>query len=47
MLLGRLVESAGFENVRRCGYRQGNTPDLDKLDRLSDETLFVEADKPA
>ena len=47
VLLSKLLESAGFDAVRRCDYRLGRTPDLDQLDRLSHETLFVEADKPA
>jgi SAM-dependent methyltransferase len=46
MLLTRLLESVGFISVRRCGYRQGATPDIDTLDRLPNEALFVEADKP-
>ena len=46
-LLANLVERAGFEHVRRCDYRMGKTPDLDKLDRLPAETLFVEAEKTA
>jgi predicted SAM-dependent methyltransferase len=45
VLLKQLLESAGFNNVRRYRCYEGNTPDLDKLDRLSDETLFVEAEK--
>ncbi len=47
VLLRGLLESAGFGKVRRCRRGQGDTPDLDKLDRLSEETLFVEAEKPA
>jgi SAM-dependent methyltransferase len=45
VLLKQLLENAGFTNVRRCICYQGDTPDLDKLDRLSYETLFVEANK--
>jgi predicted SAM-dependent methyltransferase len=47
VLLKRLLESAGFNHVRRCSCHQGDTPDIDSLDRLSSETLFVEANKPA
>ncbi|MCH7499202.1 MAG: methyltransferase domain-containing protein [Nitrospinae bacterium] len=39
-----LVE-AGFENIVRCKYQQGLTPNLDKLDNRPEETLFVEAKK--
>lgn len=44
-LLKRLLNDAGFEDVRRCEYRQGVTPDLELLDRLPQESLYVEADK--
>ena len=47
VLLSKLLTGAGFDHVHRCDYRQGRTPDLDQLDRLSHETLFVEAEKPA
>ena len=47
ILLKELLESVGFIEVRRCSCHQGDTPDIDKLDRLSSETLFVEATKPA
>lgn len=47
VLLSKLLESAGFTNVRRCECKQGVTPDIDKLDRLAHESLFVEAEKPA
>jgi predicted SAM-dependent methyltransferase len=45
VLLIQLLESAGFVNVRRCECRQGKTPDIEMLDRLPKETLFVEAEK--
>jgi predicted SAM-dependent methyltransferase len=45
VLLKQLLESAGFNHVRRCSQYAGETPDIDKLDRLSGETLFVEAKK--
>lgn len=45
VLLKRLLEGAGFSDVRRCHCYEGNTPDIEKLDRLIEETLFVEASK--
>lgn len=45
-LLEFLLEKAGFSQVVRCSYRQGKTPDIDKLDNRPEETLFVEAIKP-
>jgi predicted SAM-dependent methyltransferase len=45
-LLKALLASAGFREVHRCAYRQGATPDLDVLDRLPEESLYVEAQRP-
>lgn len=44
-MLKSLLESIGFRDVVRCGYREGLTPDLDILDNRPEETLFVEAQK--
>jgi len=44
-LLKSILESIGFVDVIRCSYQQGNTPDIDKLDNRSEETLYVEARK--
>jgi predicted SAM-dependent methyltransferase len=46
-LLRAALEAAGFTGVRRCGYREGRAPDLSLLDNRPEETLFVEAEKPA
>lgn len=46
VMLRNLLEGEGYAHVRRCAPRDGLTPDLDRLDRLSNETLFVEARKP-
>jgi hypothetical protein len=46
VLLRGLLESAGFREVLRCLYRQGRTPDLLSLDRMSEKSLFVEARRP-
>jgi SAM-dependent methyltransferase len=47
VLLRGLLESAGFREVRRCAYQQGRTPDLVCLDRMPEESLFVEARRSA
>lgn len=45
-LLKSLLEKIGFSQVVCCAYRQGKTPDIDKLDNRPEETLFAEAIKP-
>ena len=42
-ILRSLLEESGFSGVQRCEFRQGRTPDIDKLDNRPHETLFVEA----
>lgn len=44
-MLQAALEGVGFRDVRRCAYRTGRVPDLDKLDNRPEETLFVEAAK--
>jgi predicted SAM-dependent methyltransferase len=44
-LLKTLLETAGFRQVERRAFREGNVPDLNVLDNRPDETLFVEARK--
>jgi SAM-dependent methyltransferase len=44
-LLKDLMEEAGVRNVRRCKFGEGRLPDLDQLDRLFNETLFVEGER--
>src|SRR5215472_3122285 len=45
-LLRDLLESTGFRDVRRCAYQKGRTPDLGCLDRMPEESLFAEAQRP-
>jgi SAM-dependent methyltransferase len=45
-LLQETLEHAGFTDVRRCTYREGRTPDLELLDTLPEETLYMEAVRP-
>jgi len=44
-LLKNLMDEAGLRNVRRCKFHEGKVPDLDQLDRLVNESLFVEGDR--
>jgi SAM-dependent methyltransferase len=43
VLLRDLLASVGFRDVRRCAFRVGQVPDLDALDRMPSESLYVEA----
>lgn len=45
ILLKDLMEEAGVRNVRRCQFGEGRVPDLDQLDRMFQETLFVEGER--
>lgn len=38
-----LLHDVGFDDVRRCPYRQGACPDLELLDNRPDTSLFIEA----
>lgn len=42
-MLEDALKNAGFHNIRRCEFRQGQTPDLGILDNRPHESLFVEA----
>ena len=44
-LLKDLMDEAGVRNVRRCRSGEGTVPDLDRLDRMIAETLFVEGER--
>ncbi len=46
-LLAAELQEAGFGEIQRCAYRAGRTPDIGRLDNRPEETLFVEARKPA
>ena len=45
-LLCQALQRAGFSDVLRCSFRQGNLPDLDLLDNRPEESLYVEARRP-
>jgi len=42
-MISELLRNAGFKNIKRCKYQQGDTPDISILDNRPDESLFVEA----
>ena len=42
-MLKAVLGQIGFRDIKRCGFREGATPDLEKLDNRPEETLFVEA----
>lgn len=44
-MLSALLERSGFAGVRRCGYQEGDVPDLELLDRRPG-SLVLEATKP-
>lgn len=44
-MLKTYLLQAGFSRVERCAYRQGETPDIDKLENRPDESLYLEAVK--
>jgi len=46
-LLKKLLETVGFVDVEQCSFQEGKTPDIHKIDNRPEETLFVEARKPA
>lgn len=44
-ILGDFLREAGFEQITRCQYQQGRTPDIEFLDNRPEHSLFVEAVK--
>ncbi len=42
-MIFELLSNAGFQDIRRCEYQKGVTPDISILDNRPDESLFVEA----
>jgi predicted SAM-dependent methyltransferase len=44
--IAELLSECGFPVTNVCCFREGATPDIDKLDNRPDESLFVEAQKP-
>jgi hypothetical protein len=46
-LLRDALVSTNFVQIVQCTLTTGRTPDLEQLDNRSDETLYVEAVRPA
>lgn len=46
-LLAQTLLAAGFAAVTLCEYQPGAVPDTERLDNRPEQTLFVEALKPA
>jgi len=42
-MLKEILEKLGFCEIRRCGFQEGSTPNLDVLDNRVEDSLFVEA----
>ena len=42
-LLSAIFADAGFKDIKKCAFGEGDMPDLKLLDNRPDETLFVEA----
>lgn len=43
--LSCLLELCGFRKIERKGFREGEVPDIERLDNRPDESLYVEAVK--
>lgn len=43
LMLEEAMKQTGFQNICRCNFREGCTPDIEILDNRSEESLFVEA----
>ena len=41
-----ILSNIGYNEINRCRFRDGITPDIEILDCREDITLFVEAKKP-
>ncbi len=44
-MIKRELVDAGFKKIRRCKFKEGNLPDVDRLDNRPKDSLFVEAVK--
>jgi predicted SAM-dependent methyltransferase len=43
--LAAVLGEAGFQGIQRLAYREGRTPNLDRLDNRPEDSLYVEAAK--
>jgi SAM-dependent methyltransferase len=44
-MLEVILRKVGFQDVQRCAYREGLTPDILNIDNRPEDTLFIEARK--
>ncbi len=44
--LAELLKDSGFVDIKRRRYREGEVPDIDRLDNRPEHSLYVEAKKP-
>lgn len=44
--LCELMETIGYTEVRQCKYREGNLPDLVRIDNRPENSIYVEGVKP-
>jgi len=44
-MLADVLWKVGFQDIRRCVFREGKTPDLEMLDNRPTESLFIEASR--
>lgn len=44
--LTSLLESCGFVDIQKRGYKEGNVPDIEFLDNRPEHSLYKEAQKP-
>lgn len=42
-MLSDILSNSGFNDISRCDYRQGSTPDIELLDNRPEDSLIVEA----
>lgn len=42
-MLEAALRNAGFQNIHRCRFREGRSPEMEILDNRPDESLFIEA----
>ena len=44
-LINKLLQNAGFKNIKKQKYQKGKSPDINELDIYPEVSLFVEAEK--
>jgi hypothetical protein len=44
-MLSKIMEQTGFQDIRRCEYRNSKIQDVEQLDNNPNQSLYVEAQK--